>query len=118
MKLMNGVLALGLVLGLSGFVRADGVHKMNVSILSDTSLNGTAIPAGNYKITWTEDNAAASVTLTRNGKVVAEAKGKVVEAKSPAAYSAIVSRKDGKGVDSIAEIQQQGTKTILVLSES
>jgi hypothetical protein len=119
MKLKRAVLACGLAFGLVGLVRAETARKsMDVSILSDTSLNGTTIPAGRYKIAWTEQSSETDVSVSKNGKVVAQAHAKIVELKAPAFDDSIVSRRDAKGTESLVEIRFRGKKNALVISES
>jgi hypothetical protein len=119
MKMRKTVLTLGLLVGVGGLVQADAVKQaINVSLLSDTSLNGTAIPAGRYKIVWTEQNSEADVTVSSGGKVVAQAHAKVVEETDAPSSDIIVSRKDAKGTLALAEIRPKGKKTAIVLSQS
>jgi hypothetical protein len=118
MNVRNGALVLGLLFATAGLVQADGAKSIKVSLLSDTSWNGTAIPAGDYTIAWTEANTDADVTLTSHGKVVAQGKAKLVEQKDASSSDQIVSRKDAKGALALAEIRFRGKKEALVLSQS
>ena len=119
MNMRNGALALGMVLGVAGLVRADAAKQsISVALLSETSLNGTALPAGQYTIAWTEENQEADVTLKSGGKVVVQAKAKLVEEKDSPDSNVIVSRKDSKGQLALAEIRLKGKKTALVLAAS
>ena len=118
MNVKRMVLALGLVSGMVGVALADGARQsIHVSLLSDTSLNGTPIPAGDYEISWTENNSEADVILKSGGKVVAQGHAKVVEEKSVSKSEVIVSRQNSKGTIGLAEIYLKGKKG-LVLSES
>jgi hypothetical protein len=119
MNVRNGVLALGLLVGAVGLVSADAAKQsITVSLLADTSLNGTAVPAGRYTFAWTEQNSEADLTLKSNGKVVAQTHAKIVEEKDAPESDVIVSRKDAKGALAIAEIRFKGKKTALVFFES
>jgi hypothetical protein len=118
MSVKRIVIACGLSLGIAGAALADGgKQSIHVSLLSDTSLNGTPIPAGRYEISWTESNSEADVTLKSGGKVVAQGHAKVVEEKDASSSDTIVSRQDSKGTIGLAEIRLKGKKG-LVLSAS
>jgi len=118
MSVKRVVLACGLAVGMVGVALADGAKQsIHVSLLSDTSLNGTPIPAGRYEISWTEANSEADVTLKSGGKVVAQGHAKIVEEKDPSTSDVIVSRQNSKGTVGLAEIRLKGKKG-LVISES
>ena len=112
------VLAAVLGLGLSPLTMAAGRQSMTVELASDTSLAGTRIPAGTYKITWTASGAEADLQVTQGKKVVASTKAKVVERDRNSTNDEVVSRKDASGAFSMAEVHVRGEKSVLVVGAS
>jgi hypothetical protein len=112
------VLAAVLGLGLAPFATAAGRQSVNVELDTDTTLGGTKIPAGKYKISWTSSGAQADVKVAQGKKVVATTKAKLVERDRPATDDEVVSRKDAAGVFGLAEVHVRGEKSVLVLGAS
>lgn len=115
MQIAAGVvaLALGMAMGAVAGTR----QSVSVELFSPASLNGTEIPAGNYKVSWTGEGNQVQVTFAGK-KVRAEAKGTLVERDSKAQASSVVSRKNGNGVPTIAEVRLGGEKRVLVIAGS
>jgi hypothetical protein len=105
-------------LTVAGSLFAATKKSVNVNLLSDMSLNGKELSAGHYKITWDEGSPETAVTVAKDGKVVAEGKGKLVERDTPALDDAVVSHKSANGSPTLSEIRFRGKKAVLVLSES
>jgi hypothetical protein len=115
MSVRNTAVAWGLALTFAGLAQADpSKGSVSINVLSDASLNGTALPAGNYTIAWSSENAEADVKFTQHGKVVAEGHARVVEEKAPAQSGSLVLRPDGKGALAVAEIHFRGKKDAFV----
>lgn len=112
------VLAATIGLGLAPFATAAGRQSLTVELSSDTSLAGTKIPAGKYKISWTASGAQADVQVAQGKKVLATTKAKVVERDKPATDDEVVSRKDASGAFALAEVHVKGEKSVLVLGAS
>lgn len=115
MSVRNAAVAWGLALTFAGLAQADpSKGSVSLTVLSDTSLNGAALPAGSYTIAWTSDNSEADVKFTQRGKVVAEGHAKVVEEKAPPQSGSLVLKPDSKGVLTVAEIHFRGKKDAFV----
>jgi hypothetical protein len=112
------VLAAVIGLGLAPLAMAAGRQSVSVELSSDTSLAGTKIPAGKYKISWTATGAEAEVKVAQGHKVVATTKGKLVERDKPATDDEVVSRKDAAGAFALAEVHMRGEKSVLVFAAS
>jgi hypothetical protein len=112
------VLATVLGLGLAPLAIAAGRASVTVDLKDDTSLAGTKIPAGKYKITWTASGTQAEVAVAQGKKIVATTKGKLVERDRPATDDEVVSRKDATGAFVLAEVRLRGEKSVLVLGAS
>ena len=112
------VLAIVVGLALASNAMAAGRQSVSVDLREDTSLAGTKIPAGKYKISWTANGAEAEVKVAQGKKVVATTKGKLVEQARPVSDDQVVSRKDASGLFALAEVRLRGEKSVLVLGAS
>lgn len=112
------VLAAVLSLGLAPLALASSRQSVTVDLKDATSLGGTKIPAGKYKIAWTASGALAEVKVEQGKKVVATTKAKLVERARPAPDDEVVSRKDATGAFALAEVRLRGEKSVLVLGAS
>lgn len=114
----TAVLATALALGFAPLALASGRQSVSVDLKDATSLGGTKIPAGKYKIAWTSNGAEAEVKVEQGKKVVATTKAKLVERDRPAPDDEVVSRKDATGAFALAEVRLRGEKSVLVLGAS
>jgi hypothetical protein len=112
------VLAAVLGLGLAPLATAAGRQSVTVELSNDTSLGGTRIPAGKYKITWTASGEQADVQVAQGKKVVATTRAKLVERDRAAVDDEVVSRKDASGALAMSEVHLRGEKSVLVLGAS
>jgi len=112
------VLATVLGLALAPAAIASGRQSLTVDLKDDTSLGGTKIPAGKYKIAWTASGTQAEVQIAQGKKVVATTKARIVERERPADDDAVVSRKDATGAFALSEVRLRGEKSTLVLGAS
>ena len=104
-------------MGIAPLAMAAGRQSLNVDLKADTSIAGTKIPAGRYKISWTT-GPQAEVKVAQGKKVVVTTQGKLVEQARPADDDQVVSRKDATGAFAIAEVRLRGEKSVLVLGAS
>jgi hypothetical protein len=105
-------------MGFAPFAMAAGRQSLSVDLKDETSLAGTKIPAGRYKISWTSNGAQAEVKVAQGKKVVATTKGTLVEEARPATDDEVVRRKDATGAFALAEVRLRGEKSVLVLGAS
>lgn len=109
--------ALALALAPASSVLADGRTSVKADLRDETSLGGTKVPAGKYRISWTANGADAEVQVLQGSKVVATGKGKLVNRDKPATDDEVVSRRSGTGF-AMSEIRLRGEKNVLVLQTS
>ena len=109
------VFAMALLVGVVGTAVAAGRQSLNVELRDETSLSGTKLPAGKYKIRWSNGEAQTEVTIEQGRKVVATAKGKRVDRPRPSVDDEVVSRKDASGAYALSEIRLRGEKSVIVL---
>jgi len=100
-----------LVLGMA--LSASAATK-TVKLYQDTTLNGTALSAGEYKVTVDD---TGSVTFAQGKQVLARAQGKLVQSPVSAKGDTITTRGNGSGGTKIVKIQFYNSKSVLVLEE-
>ncbi len=93
-------------------------QSRKVEILEKTSWNGKQLPVGEYKFVWQEDGTDLKVSVMSGRHVVAEGRGRLEERDTRTARDAVVSRRDGSGNMSLAELWLGGKKEVLVLAGS
>ena len=101
--------------GLASHAVAAGRQSLNVDLTDETSLAGTKLAAGKYKISRTTGEAETEVKVTQGRKVVATGKAKRVERPQASPDDQVVSRKDSSGTFALAEIRLRGEKSVLVM---
>jgi hypothetical protein len=69
---MMAVLMVGALTGVVAFAK---VHKEKVTFDSDIKVNGTVVKKGTYDVKF--DDESGQLSITKNGKVVAQAMAKV-----------------------------------------
>jgi len=89
-------------------VSAFAGSSKNVTLLSETNVNGTTLKPGDYKVSV----EGSSVTFAQGKKALATSAGKLVDADTKASRNAIVTR-SGK----LVRIEFGGKKQQIVLEE-
>ena len=69
---VGAVLMVGALTGVVAFAK---VHKQKVTFESDMKVNGTLVKKGNYELKF--DDESNQVTISKNGKTVAQAMARV-----------------------------------------
>ncbi len=105
-----------MILTVAGLAGAAPRQSMNFDLKEKTSLGGTEILPGRYKISWAGDTDV-QVEVLKGGKVVAAGKGKRVERDRKSTDDAVVSRRNGSGMV-LSEVRFGGKTSVIVLSES
>lgn len=91
-----------------------GEGKGTFTLHQDAVLNGETLKAGRYKVKWDE---AGNVSLLSGKKVVTTTNAKIVPAKKGFAHSAAVMERQADGSLKLVELQLEGKKQSLQLSE-
>ncbi len=78
-------------------------------------VGGKVVAPGSYKVSWVSHSPETDVSFTRRGKVVAEARGKMVERDAKSEADSLVTVKDSNGKDVLKEIRFAGKKTAIVI---
>lgn len=92
MKLV--VVALVLMLAVAAFAGNIGTLRLN----SDSTIGGTKIAAGEYKVTIDGTGPDVKVIFAQDGKVKATVNGKMATDETASQYSSVVTTKKGDSV--------------------
>lgn len=74
-SIVSRMVAVVLVGALTGVVALAKVHKQKVTFESDITVNGTVVKKGTYDVKF--DDATGQLSITKNGKTVAQAMAKL-----------------------------------------
>ena len=74
-SIVSKVVAVLMVGALTGVVAFAKVHKQKVTFESDMKVNGTLVKKGSYELKF--DDESNQVTISKNGKTVAQAMARV-----------------------------------------
>jgi hypothetical protein len=110
----SAVMGLALLVASSAFAAT----KASLTLLSPTTINGTQLKAGDYKLEWDGGGPNVEVSITQGKKVVAKVPAKLVDLNSPAQNNAAVVKMNGDGTSTLAGARFEGKKIALELGES
>jgi hypothetical protein len=108
------VMGLALLLASSAFAAT----KANLHLNNPTTVNGTKLKPGDYKLEWDGTGPDVQVSIMQGKNVLAKTTGKVVDLSSPAANSAAVVTHNGDGTANLQGVRFEGKKFALELGES
>ncbi len=108
------VMGLALLLACNAFAAT----KASLSLQSPTTVNGTKLKAGDYKLEWDGSGPDVEVSILLGKTVLAKVPAKVVDLNSPAQNSAAVIKMNGDGTGTLAGARFQGKKFALELGDS
>ena len=109
-------LAVGLALTLAS--SAFAASKANLTLNNPTSINGTALKAGEYKLQWDGNGPNVEVSIMQGKKVVAKVPAKVVDLNQSSANDAALLKQNSDGTTTLAGARFQGKKFALELGEA
>lgn len=109
-------LVMGLVLLLAG--SAFAASKAALTLNHDTTVNGTKLKAGDYKLQWDGSGPDVEVSIVQGKNVVAKVPAKVVDLNSNAANDAAVIKNNSDGTSTLAGVRFAGKKYALELGEA
>lgn len=85
----------------------------SVTFSTTTSVNGTKLQPGEYKVSCTVNGSKADVQIKKGKDVVATASGEVVDAGRTTSRDSIVTSSNGDGTSKLVEIQFANQKTAI-----
>jgi len=108
------MMGLTLLLASSAFAAT----KANLTLNNPTSVNGTRLKAGDYRLEWDGTGPNVEVSFLQGKKVVAKAPAKVVDLPTPSQNDAALINKNDDGTTSLAGARFHGKKYALEVSQS
>ncbi len=116
MKAVCKVLVLALVLGLALSALAANANSGTIVLRNEATVNGTKLPAGEYKVTLEGTGKEVKVNFMQNNKVVASSSGKIVDGTTAPEFSAVVMDKVN-GANVIQEVRLAKLKGLVLLTK-
>ncbi len=108
------VMGLALLLACSAFAAT----KANLVLNNPTTVNGTKLKAGEYKLEWDGSGPNVEVSVIQGKKVLAKVPAKLVDLSAPAQNDAAVVKSNGDGTTNLAGARFHGKKFAIDLGES
>jgi hypothetical protein len=108
------VVGLALTLASSAFAAS----KANLTLNNPTSINGTKLKAGDYKLEWDGSGPNVEVSIMQGKKVVTKVAAKVVDLNQSSANDAALLKQNSDGTTTLAGVRFQGKKFALELGEA
>ena len=108
------MLGLALLLASSAFAAT----KATLQLSNATTVNGTKLKPGEYKVEWEGSGPAVELSIKQGKNVIAKVPAHVVDLNIAAASDAAVTRKNDDGTSSLTGVRFQGKKIALELGES
>jgi len=110
----SAVMGLALLLASSAFAAS----KANMTLNHPTTVNGTQLKAGDYKLEWEGSGPDVQVSIIQGKNVVAKVPAKVVELNSKAANDAAVLKSNADGTTSLTEARFAGKNFSLKMGQT
>ena len=108
------VMGLALLLASSAFA----VTKASLNLQSPTTISGTKLKAGDYKLEWDGSGPNVEVSIMQGRNVLAKVQAKVVDLNSPSANNAAVVIRNNDGTSTLSGARFAGKKFALELGDS
>ena len=108
------VLGLAVLLASSAFATT----KEHLQLSNSTTVNGTKLKAGDYKLQWEGNGPDVEVSFMQGKTVVAKVQAKLIDLKSPALNNAAVVKNNDDGTKSLQGARFEGKTFALELGES
>ena len=108
------VMGLAVLLASSAFA----ANKANLSLLNPTTVNGTQLKAGDYKLEWDGSGPNVEVSILQGKKVLAKVPAKVVDLNKAPDNSAAVVNRNEDGSSTLSSVRFAGKKYALDLGQA
>jgi hypothetical protein len=106
-------LGLALLLATSAFA----ANKGSLQIQEPTSVNGTKLAPGDYKIEWDGNGPSVELSILQGRKVIAKVPAHVVDLNRPAQNDAAVVKNSEDGTKTLSEVRLSGKKFAFAVGE-
>jgi len=108
------ILGLAVLLASSAFAAS----KANLNLQNPTTINGTKLKAGEYKLEWDGTGPNVEVSIRQGKNVLAKVPAKIVDLNTAASNDAAVTKVNTDGTSTLAGARFQGKKYALEIGES
>ena len=108
------VMGLALLLASNAFAAT----KASLTLQSPTTVNGTKLKAGDYKLEWDGGGPTVEVSILQGKNVVAKVQAKIVDLNMAAQNTAAVLQRNDDGTTTLTGARFEGKKIALELGES
>jgi hypothetical protein len=106
-------LGLALLLATSAFA----ANKGSLQIQEPTSVNGTKLAPGDYKLQWDGNGPSVELSIMQGRKVIAKVPAHVVDLSKPAQNDAAVVKNSEDGTKTLSEVRLSGKKFAFAVGE-
>lgn len=113
---VSKTLVVGLALTLSS--SAFAASKANLTLNNPTSINGTQLKAGDYKLEWDGSGPNVELSIMQGKKVVTKVPAKIVDLGKASSNDSALLHQNDDGSTTLAGVRFQGKKYALELGES
>jgi hypothetical protein len=93
-------------------------RSVHVTLTAPLTVNGTTIPAGDYRFSWAGDANKVDVSIEQHDKVVATAEATVKQRPRASRQEEVIARISKSGSQILQELRLRGETTTLVFSAS
>ncbi len=108
------VMGLALLLASSAFAAT----KASLTLQHPTTINGTKLKAGDYKLQWDGSGPNVEVSIMQGKTVLAKVPAKVVDLSLPAPNNAALVKRNDDGTSTLAGARFEGKKFALELGDA
>jgi len=108
------MMGLALLLASSAFAAT----KANLQLHNPTTVNGTQLKPGDYKLEWEGTGPNVEVSIMQGKKVYTKAPARLVDLQSPSSNDAAVVKKNDDGSNSLEGVRFEGKKFALELGQA
>ena len=102
----------------AAFAKNGTKNEKKVTINQAAALNGAAIPAGSYNVTWSAESGDPTVNFVKGKETIASAQAKWVDRSTKYDQNEVLYSNNGDGSRTIIEIRFAGMSRALVFGDS
>ena len=113
---VSKTLLMGLALTLASSALA--ASKANLTLNNPTSINGTKLNPGDYKLEWEGSGPSVEVSIVQGKKVVTKVPAKIVDLDKAPSNDAALLKQNSDGSTTLSGARFQGKKFALELGEA
>jgi hypothetical protein len=117
-KRLVPVITVAGLIATSAFAKNGAKNEKKVTLSQTAALNGVAIPAGSYNVTWSAESGDPTVTFVKGKETVASAQARWVDRDTKYEQNQVLYSNNSDGSRTIIEIRFAGMNRALVFGDS